>query len=229
MLNKGVPMPTNLINELPIGDRSYKYKVVRDRINEVIRESNINSPVMDHLSYQEGTNEIVVDRLFSFLPEQFNSENAIKIGAWSYRDSLFPNNTNKLHVPQNFPNQIELFTSTTLEASTLPSVEQAGAFKFNKDDLVEITLSFKVDPQVSNNNYTIGVKSVSGNYFIRTASAATSRIDQGQTLNFIFPAFKINYDHAQDGVKLFLKDYDSTSNSTIYAIRTTMKSLGGTI
>lgn len=222
-------MSTNQINELPIGDRSYKYKVVRDRINEVIRSSNSKDLVMEHLSYDNIENELVTDTLFRFLPDQFNSENAIKIGAWSYKDALFPDNTNKLHVAQNFPDELALFTSTILEASTLPSVEQASSFVFTAGDLVELTASFKVDPQVSNNNYTLGIKSVSGNYYIRTASAATSRIDQGQTLNFIFPAFKINTDHAANGVKIYLKDYDSTNNSTIYAIRTTIKSLGGTV
>ena len=79
---------------------------------------------------------------------------------------------------------------------------------------------------MSSNNYTLTVRSVAGSFNIRAASVATSRIDQGQTLNFVFPAFKVKASHVTSGIKIVLNDYDSVNSSAVYDIRATIKKLG---
>jgi len=72
----------------------------------------------------------------------------------------------------------------------------------------------------------LSVFSVAGSFSIRAASASTSRIDQGQTLNFVFPSFKVKASHVTSGIKIVLNDYDSTNSSEVYDMRATIKNLG---
>jgi len=156
----------------------------------------------------------------------FNEVLETKLKVWSYKDANYINQATALQVPQNFPAPIDLFATSTMEANTDTSIENAGVFSVTLDSIIEVTVSLKVDPQVSSNNYTLSVFSVAGSFSIRAASASTSRIDQGQTLNFVFPSFKVKASHVTSGIKIVLNDYDSSNSSAVYDIRTTIKNLG---
>ena len=153
----------------------------------------------------------------------------VKVHAWSYKDADYPSSSNKLFIAQNFPNAIDLFQTSNLEANTIASIESGGTFLIEQNDMIEVTASFKVDPFVSDNNFTLSIVSVDGGFVIRPAGASTSRVDSGQTLNFVFPVFKASAQHAISGIKLTLNGYNSSSNSEIYNIRTTIKKLGKSI
>ena len=149
-----------------------------------------------------------------------------RLKVWSYKDADYLTQATALQVPQNFPAPVDLFANSIMEANIYGSIENAGAFSVTLDSIIEVTVSLKVDPQASSNNYTLNVFSVSGEFSIRAASVSTSRIDQGQTLNFVFPAFKVKESHVTSGIKIVLNDYDSTSSSAVYDVRATIKNLG---
>ena len=198
-------------------------QVVFAEIRKVNQESGDLLQVYSNAAATRHWNEI---RSRSFTSSELASALDVKVDAWSYKDANYINQATALQVPQNFPSPVNLFSTSTIEASTDATIESGGAFMLSLDDMVEVTANFKVDPQVSSNNYTLTVRSVSGSFNIRAASVATSRIDQGQTLNFVFPAFKVKASHVTSGIKIVLNDYDSTNSSAVYDIRTTIKNLG---
>lgn len=148
------------------------------------------------------------------------------VQTWVYRNSDYIAGT-RLTVPHNnftetvVSNNVELLHTTETTAA-----HDGSKYVLEENDLIQISLSVKIDANTSASLLRFRARAITGNYTLRQSDADTNIQQFGQLLTYNFAPFPITAAVAAGGFDIRVSGFTSTADAFIYNIVQTIQKIG---